>query len=102
MSRSIFTICPRGTGHGTIRLFESLNSGSIPVIISDDYKLPLGLMNGLNCIVLSESQTTSIPDILSENISNVENMQINISKYANDYLKESNFCNSIIKVMDNL
>jgi hypothetical protein len=102
LSRSIYTLCPRGTGHGTIRLFESLNSGSIPIIISDDYKLPIGLVNNHNCIVIPESKTTSIPRILDENAFNVEKMQINIKEYANTYLKKDKLSTSIIKSMENL
>jgi hypothetical protein len=40
LSNSVMTLSPRGTGPCTIRLWESLESHSIPVIISDEYKDP--------------------------------------------------------------
>jgi hypothetical protein len=40
LSDSIFSICPEGTGPNTIRLWESMAIGSIPVIISDSWIPP--------------------------------------------------------------
>lgn len=38
---SQFIMCPKGVGLNSIRFFESLRMGRIPVLISDDAKLPL-------------------------------------------------------------
>lgn len=38
--RSIFTLCPAGYGQWSFRLFEALMAGSIPVMLSDSYRLP--------------------------------------------------------------
>lgn len=40
LSRSRFSLCPRGVGNGTKRIWESLRAGAIPIIISDDLELP--------------------------------------------------------------
>jgi hypothetical protein len=40
LSNSIFSLCPSGAGPNSLRLWESLAIGSIPVILSDDYELP--------------------------------------------------------------
>jgi hypothetical protein len=40
--RSKFTLCPRGAGTSSLRLFEMLAAGIAPVIISDDWLPPLG------------------------------------------------------------
>lgn len=37
MSNSYFTLCPRGVGPSTYRLYESMQAGIAPVIISDDF-----------------------------------------------------------------
>lgn len=37
---SVFSLCPEGTGPNTIRLWESMALGSIPVIYSDDWLPP--------------------------------------------------------------
>ena len=40
MSDSVFSLCPEGTGPNTIRIWESMALGSIPVIYSDDWEPP--------------------------------------------------------------
>lgn len=40
LSNSIFSLCPEGTGPNTIRIWESMALGSIPVIYSDDWNPP--------------------------------------------------------------
>ncbi|HEY3673394.1 MAG TPA: exostosin family protein [Acidimicrobiia bacterium] len=40
--RSKFVLCPRGHGTSSIRLFEALAAGRVPVIVSDDWVPPLG------------------------------------------------------------
>lgn len=41
LSECKFVLCPRGRGSNSIRFFEALNFGKIPILISDDVKLPL-------------------------------------------------------------
>ena len=41
LGNSNFSICPRGTGISSVRLFESMSMGSIPIIVADNYGLPL-------------------------------------------------------------
>ncbi len=40
LSRSRFSLCPRGVGNGTKRFWESLKAGAIPILISDGLELP--------------------------------------------------------------
>ncbi len=40
LSKTLFSLCPRGAGPNTLRLWESLASGSIPVVLSDEYEFP--------------------------------------------------------------
>lgn len=41
LQTSKFILCPRGCGLNSIRFFEALSFGRIPVLIADDAKLPL-------------------------------------------------------------
>ena len=41
LGNSKISLCPRGTGPSTIRLWESLAMGCVPLIISDYLKMPL-------------------------------------------------------------
>lgn len=40
LSDSVFSLCPVGAGPNTLRLWESLAVGSIPVLLSDRHELP--------------------------------------------------------------
>ncbi len=40
LDQSIFSLCPAGTGPNSIRLWESLGAGTIPVILADDWAPP--------------------------------------------------------------
>lgn len=40
LSRSVFALCPSGSGPNSIRLWEALEAGAIPVILSDHLALP--------------------------------------------------------------
>ena len=40
MQESIFCLCPSGSGPNSIRLWEAIRFGCIPVLVSDDLELP--------------------------------------------------------------
>lgn len=40
LQESVFSLCPSGTGPNSIRLWESIGVGSIPVILADNLSLP--------------------------------------------------------------
>jgi Exostosin family len=42
LGRSRFVLCPRGRGTSSIRLFEALSIGRVPVVISDEWIPPRG------------------------------------------------------------
>ncbi len=66
LARSRFSLCPRGTGAGTIRFWESLQAGAIPVLISDDVCLPEGEIDWDKCIIrIAEEDVDTINDLLN-------------------------------------
>jgi len=40
LERSRFSLCPRGSSPSSVRFWESLAAGAIPILISDDWELP--------------------------------------------------------------
>jgi len=51
---SVISLCPRGTGPSTIRIWEALASGSSPLIISDSLSLPYPFNNKIPSIETNE------------------------------------------------
>lgn len=85
---SKFSICPRGTGISSVRLFESMAMGTIPVIIADNYDPPLS--NELNwnefSVVVAENQIHKINEILNEySEDDIKKMSINVLDIYNTY-----------------
>jgi len=68
LATSHFSLCPRGTGISSVRLFESLAMGSIPIIIADNYSPPLGdLLNWEEFSVsIPEDSISEIPNLVSQ------------------------------------
>lgn len=63
---SKFSLCPRGFGASSIRLFESMKLGVCPVIISDEWKLPKGPDWNTCSILINEDHVDEIENILIE------------------------------------
>ena len=59
-----FILCPRGNGLSSIRLFETLEAGRVPVVISDALVLPQGV-NWADCaVVVPEAEIARLPELL--------------------------------------
>jgi hypothetical protein len=65
LARSRFSLCPRGFGASTLRFWESLKAGAIPVLLSDTMRLPGGIDWGQCIIRLREDEVGKIPGVLS-------------------------------------
>ena len=64
MSRCAFVACPRGVGPSSIRLFEALEVGRCPVIISDEW-LPPSFVDWEACSIrIPEGRVRELPAIL--------------------------------------
>ena len=63
---SKFILCPRGVSVSSIRLFETMEMGRVPVILSDDWVEPPGPAWESFAIRVRESDYAQIPRILEE------------------------------------
>jgi hypothetical protein len=66
MRRSRFVLCPRGVGTGSQRLFETMQAGRVPVILSDEWVEPDGPCWEEISVRIPESQVASIPARLED------------------------------------
>ena len=64
LSRSTFTLCPRGYGMSSFRIMEAIQYGSIPVYISDKFVLPHGFKFDYG-VVIHERQLDELGKILN-------------------------------------
>jgi len=95
MGNSEFSLCPRGTGISSIRLFESVAMESFPVIISDGYEPPLkDIINWERISIhIKESDIGKIPELLE-----IENLDNNyLKEIYNNYLCNENLHKTLIK-----
>jgi hypothetical protein len=64
--RSKFILCPRGLAPSSIRLFETMCMGRVPVILSDEWMPPLGPRWENFSIRIAERDAPSLISILEE------------------------------------
>ena len=62
---SRFSLCPSGSGPNSIRLWESLAVGSIPIILADTLELPKHELWDKSIIRVKESDVSKILEIIS-------------------------------------
>lgn len=62
---SKFILCPRGIGPASLRLYETIEAGRVPVIISDTWVAPPQI-DWSFAVRVPEWQVADIPDILNE------------------------------------
>lgn len=66
VERSLFVLCPRGYGVSSIRLFEAMMMGRVPVIISDLWTPPTGIDWARISVRIREADIEILPRILSD------------------------------------
>jgi len=93
---SRYSLCPSGTGPNSIRFWESLAVGSIPVLLADTLELPAHELWNDAIVILLEKDIGQLNSIL-QNIDSVkeQNMRENCLKIYNDF--RSNYSNLVIK-----
>lgn len=93
LGNSYFSLCPRGTGISSVRLFESMAMESIPVIIADNYYPPIAKLNWNEFSVnIKESDIDKIDFILKEyNADDINYMSQKVKEVYNEY-----FCNELL------
>jgi predicted transcriptional regulator len=65
MQETVFCLCPSGSGPNSIRLWEAIEFGCVPVILSDtlDTTISAKLINAIKCKESSEDLYSLIVDL---------------------------------------
>uniref|UniRef100_A0A6C0LYQ4 Exostosin GT47 domain-containing protein n=1 Tax=viral metagenome TaxID=1070528 RepID=A0A6C0LYQ4_9ZZZZ len=64
--KSRFTLCPSGSGPNSIRFWESLAVGSIPILLADTLDLPKHVLWDEAIVRVKEADLKKIPNILKD------------------------------------
>ena len=64
--RSKFILCPRGRGASSVRLFDTMRMGRVPVILSDQWIEPEGPCWAEFSLRVPEAKVASVPALLEE------------------------------------
>jgi hypothetical protein len=93
---SKFSLCPRGWGTNSIRLYESMQLGVAPVIISDAWIFPTGPRWSEFSIVIKEKNIRDLEKITQSHESNYKEMGRLARKVFEEYFSEDVYFNYLI------
>ena len=83
---SRYSLCPSGSGPNSIRLWESLAVGSIPILLADTLELPEHKLWDKAILRIEEKKYKEIPNILSKiSIEKENEMRKNCLEIYNDF-----------------
>ena len=103
MSRSTFSLCPRGYGATSFRICEALQHGSIPVYISDKPWIPFNTIIDFNDygVIINEKDIDNIDNILKSISKQEIDNKINIGKYIyKEYYSYNGCSEKILKIIN--
>jgi len=104
VSKSTFSLCPRGTGISSIRIFEVMSMGSIPVLIGDNYDKPLNEILDWKefSVTIKEHNIDQIEDILFNfSQKDIILMKNKVLEVYNEYFSNENLHKTIIHKIKN-
>lgn len=71
---SAFVLCPRGIGTGSVRVYETMQLGRVPVIVSDDWDPPDGAPWPDFSLRVAESRVHELPEIVERHLPDAAEM----------------------------
>lgn len=101
--RSFFTLCPRGYGTQSFRLYEVMQLGSVPIFVYDVEWLPFSQYINWNdfCVLVHEKDIVDIKKILLSISSDKYEQMLKNGKHIYDkYFTLDSTCETIIKVLN--
>lgn len=81
LSSSVFALVPRGGGLHSYRFVETLSCGAVPVVLADDWEMPLSevINHDSYALRVPETEWAAVPDMLrSLPASRVEQLRLNV------------------------
>jgi len=94
--KSKFSLCPRGAGASSMRLFESMKLGIAPIIVSDEWILPKGPKWNEFSIFIKEKNIRHLEEIVESHSDNYHRMGQKARKAFDEYFAEDVYFNYVI------
>ena len=104
LSKTMFALCPRGTGISTVRLFEALAFGCVPVVVADGYQPPntKGRKWREFAIDIPEGRVEMIPAICESHVPRCDRMSELAGTFWKDYCSEESLHRIIVEYIEGL
>jgi hypothetical protein len=102
LGQSKFSLCPRGRGRSTVRLFESMQAGVAPVILSDQWLPPDGPDWPFCSIQVRERDAPHLATILAERESEWQTLGQAAGRAFQTYFADEVYFNYIVSVLDSI
>ena len=96
MQDSKFILCPRGAACSSLRLFETMRAGRVPVIISDSWTPPIGPDWDSFSLRIPEADVANIPQILEAHEPLAKEMAQKARKTWEEWYSEEVLFNTIV------
>lgn len=103
--RSIFTLCPRGYGLQSFRLYEALQLNSIPVFVYDKEFLPFKNFIDWHsfCVLVKMDQIPKLKEILLQITPEKQQAMLAVGrKMYNEYFSLTGMCEGIYREIENI
>ena len=102
LGRSRFVLCPRGRGTSSIRLFETLAAGRVPVIVADDWVAPTYADWDSFSIRWPERETNGLVQELEERSDNWPAMSAAATTAYRDFFAPNVWFHRLVELCDDL
>lgn len=87
--KSKYTLCPSGSGPNSIRFWEALGTGSIPVLLADTLELPENKLWDSAIIKIKEAEIDNIDEVLRKISQDEENKRRKICLELYEFYKNN-------------
>jgi hypothetical protein len=103
LKNSKYTLCPSGTGPGSIRFFEAMSYGSVPILLADTLKLIdyINICWNDYIVIIDENDIYDINNILEREESKYIKRQANCIELFNKYFHPDKMNTLIYKYIEN-
>jgi hypothetical protein len=99
MISSHFNVCNRGNGNFSIRFYQTLSCGRIPILLNTDIILPFEEeINWKDFIILGDTEEELVTNVLYYwNTKNILEMQIKCKEIYDKYFSNTNFLDKVFQ-----